>query len=146
MIVPHQLSGDGFVTPVTVPLVSNQRTQSLVGLSVLLVEDEALIAMELEFALLDAGAVVIGPAGRLEEAHALLRANDVDAALLDVDLNGIDVFPVADALIERDVPFLFHTGHAERRDLAERYGNAPVCRKPTPTEQVVAVLGTLRSG
>ena len=110
---------------------------------VLVAEDEALIAMEIEAVLLDAGTEVVGPAGYLEYALELAEEDAVDVALLDVDLGGEDVFPLADRLAERGVPFAFHTGHAERADLARCYPEAPVCRKPTPMDELLKRLAGL---
>ena len=149
-MIPHRLMASGSVTPLGGVPRSGDGTgdgagdaMPLDGRVVLVVEDEALIAMQLEFALLDAGATVIGPVAHLDEAHEALAEREVDLALLDVDLAGVDVFPVADRLRERAVPFAFHTGHAERRVLAQRYGDAPVCRKPTDVDEVVGVLASL---
>jgi DNA-binding response OmpR family regulator len=107
---------------------------------VLLVEDEALIAMELEMALENAGAVVVGPVYSLPTALEAARATELAAAVLDVDLGGRDVFPVADLLLARGVPFVFHTGHGRRLVLGRDYPDAPVCKKPTSGERVVRVL------
>src|SRR4029079_11501645 len=79
------------------------------GSRVLIVEDAVLLALELETGLSEAGAEVIGPAYELEEAMALLE-RPIDAAVLDANLNGRSVMPVADALAARKVPFVFATG------------------------------------
>jgi DNA-binding response OmpR family regulator len=79
---------------------------------VLIVEDAVLLAMELENGLSDAGAQIIGPAYELEEALALLD-QPIDAAVLDANLNGHSVTPVAQALAARGVPFVFATGYGD---------------------------------
>ena len=101
-----------------------------------------LVAMEIEHALQEAGARVIGPAGRLADALKIAADpnKEMDAAILDVDLHGQDVFPVADALKARRVPFLFHTGHGTKTGLQDRYSGAIVCNKPVLSERLVAVL------
>lgn len=79
---------------------------------VLVVEDEILVAALLEERLESLGCQVIGPASSVGEALDLLRAEaDVDAAVLDVNLGGEKVFPVADMLAEREIPFLFATAY-----------------------------------
>lgn len=113
---------------------------SLDGLRVLVVEDEMLIAMDLENALEEAGANVVGLAATLDRALILAERELPDAAVLDVDLKGQDVFPVADALLARGVPFLFHTGHATRESLQVRYPGVPVLIKPTVVGTLVSTL------
>ena len=107
---------------------------------VLIVEDAVLLAMELETALADAGAQVIGPAYELEEALAMLD-QPIDAAVLDANLNGQSVAPVAQALAARGVPFVFATGYGE---VAGPGGfDAPVIRKPYDVTQVAAAVAAL---
>ena len=84
----------------------------LTGLKVLIVEDEALIAMMIEQMLHEVGCTVIGPAQSLSQANALLETNAVAAAVLDVNLNGIFVYPLAHELMLRNIPFIFVTGYA----------------------------------
>ena len=117
----------------------------LSGRRILLVEDELLLAIDVEHSLDEAGAQTIGPASRLRDAVAIAADLDVqiDAAILDVDLHGQDVFPVADALRARGVPFLFHTGHGTKAGLNERYFGAVVCSKPILSEHLVAMVARL---
>jgi CheY-like chemotaxis protein len=98
-------------------------------LRILIVEDEMLVAMNIEDMLLDLGHEVAGLAGRLEPALALAREADIDVAMLDVNLAGEQSFPVADALIVRGVPFLFATGYG-LKGIPERYRDRPVLQKP----------------
>jgi CheY-like chemotaxis protein len=117
----------------------------LAGARVLIVEDAALLAMELETGLSEAGAIVVGPAYELEEALALLDQR-IDAAVLDANLNGLSVSPVADILAERGVPFVFATGYGDAGGAPSGFG-APVIRKPYDVTQVTAaVADLLRSG
>ena len=112
----------------------------LKGARVLIVEDAVLLAMELETGLADAGARVIGPAYELEEALAMLD-QPIDAAVLDANLNGHSVAPVAQALAARGVPFVFATGYGE---VAGPGGfDAPVIRKPYDVTQVAAAVADL---
>jgi CheY-like chemotaxis protein len=101
----------------------------LQGLHVLLVEDEALVAMLLENMLDDLGCTVVGPAARLEEAQQLLDKEEVDAAVLDINLAGEKVFPVADRLASKDVPFVFASGYGEA-GLDQRHQTHKVLQKP----------------
>lgn len=86
---------------------------SLDGLRVLLVEDNFLIADDIEQELREAGCRIIGPAPRVERGLALATTEPLDGALLDVNLSGEMCFPIADVLIERGIPFMFLTGYGE---------------------------------
>jgi len=84
---------------------------SLAGLRVLIVEDEMIIALEIESMLRALGCEVVGPVGTLKSALRLAHTEALDAAVLDVNLHGEKVFPVADELQARGIPFLFATGY-----------------------------------
>ena len=86
---------------------------TLAGKRILLVEDEAVIAFAVEDMLLDLGCEVVGPAFRLDDAQRMAAAEGIDAAILDVNLNEQQSFPIAALLKERGIPFLFATGYAE---------------------------------
>jgi CheY-like chemotaxis protein len=98
-------------------------------LRILIVEDEMLVAMNIEDMLLDLGHEVAGLASRLAPALALARDALFDVAMLDVNLAGETSFPVADLLIERGIPFLFATGYGPK-GIEERYRSHPVLQKP----------------
>jgi PAS domain S-box-containing protein len=108
---------------------------------VLVVEDEELVALELSAELSRMGWAIVGPAATLAEAQKLL-ANGVDAAVLDVNLRGRPIYPVAEALEDRDVPFLFCTGY-EIVDPDGRFPDVPVIRKPVRAAAVSAALSDL---
>ena len=114
---------------------------SLKGARVLIVEDAVLLALELETGLSEAGAEVIGPAYELDEALALLD-QPIDAAVLDANLNGHAVTPVAEALHRRGVPFVFATGYGETGGPPGGF-EAPVIRKPYDVTQVAAAVAAL---
>ncbi len=101
----------------------------LQGLKVLVVEDEMLVSMLVEDMLTDLGCSVVGPAAELDEAMTLANSADIDAALLDVNLGGKAIFPVADALKARGVPFAFASGYGEA-GLSEEHRGAAVLQKP----------------
>ena len=113
----------------------------LKGARVLIVEDAVLLALELETGLSEAGARVVGPAYELEEGMALLN-QPIDAAVLDANLNGRSVMPVAQALFERGVPFVFATGYGEAGGAPAGF-DAPIIRKPYDVTQVAAAVARL---
>jgi PAS domain S-box-containing protein len=115
--------------------------RSLKGSRVLIVEDAVLLALELETGLSEAGAEVVGPAYELEEAMALLE-RPIDAAVLDANLNGRSVTPVAEALARRKVPFVFATGYGETGGAPGGF-DAPVIRKPYDVTQVAVAVAEL---
>jgi DNA-binding response OmpR family regulator len=96
---------------------------------VLIVEDEMLVAMNIEDMLLDLGHEVAGIASRLAPGLALARDAAIDAAILDVNLAGEPSFPIAELLEERGVPFLFATGYGVQ-GIDERYRGRTVLQKP----------------
>ncbi len=109
------------------------------GLRVLIVEDALLLALELEAGLQDAGAEVVACAADVDEAMRALDGTTVDAAVLDANLNGVSVLPVAEALRARGVPFVFATGYGDSKILPQGF-DAPVIRKPYDVTQVAAGL------
>jgi CheY-like chemotaxis protein len=101
----------------------------LEDLKVLIVEDEFLVAALLEDTLSGFGCRVIGPASTVEEGLELIRTERIEAAVLDVNIDGEPVFPVADALVAKGVPFIFATGYG-RAGVAERHGERNILEKP----------------
>ncbi len=101
----------------------------LAGLRVLVVEDEMIVAWLLQDMLKDLGCAIVGPAVGVAQALALIETHAVDAAVLDVNLNGELSYPIADALVGRGVPFMFSTGY-DRARLQENYRSYPVLQKP----------------
>jgi DNA-binding response OmpR family regulator len=96
---------------------------ALDGLRILVVEDEVLIAMMLEDLLKQAGAIVLGPVGTAAEALTLVEQNSLDCAVLDYKLVDGSSASVADALVKRDVPFVFASG-CQPSVIDSRYPNA----------------------
>lgn len=108
------------------------------GLKVLIVEDAMLLSVELEAGLTDAGADVVGCAATVEEGMALAQLN-FDVAVLDANLNGHSVTPVAEALRQRGKPFIFATGYGDAGGAPEGF-DAPVVRKPYNVAQIAVAL------
>ena len=105
-------------------------TQPLSGRRVLVVEDESLVAMLLETILDDMGCAVVGPESNIDDG--LISATtepSLDAALLDVNVAGEKVFPIAEALRDRGVPFVFSTGYGEG-GLPDEWRGQPTVQKP----------------
>ena len=118
--------------------------QSLEGLRVLVVEDEMMVSMLIEDMLSDLGCTVVGPASRLEEAIALANASELDCAVLDVNLGGQPIFPLADILRAKGAPFAFATGYGDAglRDVDK---GSPVLQKPFREGDLARVLIELRA-
>jgi CheY-like chemotaxis protein len=110
--------------------------------NVLVVEDEYLIRMLLEDMLADLGYGVAAAVGTLAEARAQAATAEFSAAILDVNLDGKEIYPVADILKERGLPFVFVTGYGEH-SLPERYRDRPALQKPFQAEQLGAALSDL---
>tara|TARA_R110000787_G_scaffold269107_1_gene375796 strand:+ start:642 stop:1040 length:399 start_codon:yes stop_codon:yes gene_type:complete len=110
---------------------------------ILIVEDEILIAMDLEDMVAEMGGTAIASAYNIQTAIRLAESIEADAAILDVDVAGQLVFPVADILAARGIPFLFNTGHSAEDVLRARYQSAPICRKPTLPRQLKMALQQL---
>lgn len=120
----------------------NQPASRLAGKSVLVVEDEYFIADDLRRALLGAGADVIGPVPSVEAGMEALQGGGIDAAVLDINLNGEMSYPVADCLAKRHIPFLLTTGYDEQA-IPERFRSAPRLAKPFTAAIAVQVLEDL---
>jgi CheY-like chemotaxis protein len=113
---------------------------SLKGRCLLVVEDEYLIAADLAASLESLGVEVIGPAASVEEALALVATNDrLDGAVLDINLRNERVYPVADVLTARGVPYVFTTGY-DAIAVPNCYASTPRCEKPVDKAQLVRWL------
>lgn len=125
------------------PLSGRTEERLLLGKRILIVEDEALLAFELQLVFEDEGAVVIGPAMSLLQALDLVAHTEIDAALLDVDLAGDDVYPIAELLLQREVPFAFHTGHGSHAALTQLFPGMTTLMKPMLPESLVEHLAAI---
>ena len=101
----------------------------LSGLRVLVVEDEAAISLVLEDMLLDFGCEVVGPSARLAAALEAVEKEKVDIAILDVNVAGESIYPVAEALQARSIPFVFSTGYGSQ-GIKDSFRDRPVLQKP----------------
>lgn len=111
-------------------------TLPLDGRQVLIVEDESLVAMLLETILEDMGCATVGPASTIDEALTLIASGTpIDGALLDVNVAGREVFPVAAALKARDIPFVFSTGYGEG-GLPDEWRGQTTLQKPFTEDAV----------
>jgi CheY-like chemotaxis protein len=110
------------------------------GARVLIVEDEMLVAMFVEDLLGDLGYQVAGVVSHIDDGMKRAEQGDFDIALLDVHLNGKEVFPLADILAGKNIPFIFATGYGER-GLPDRYRGRPVLQKPYHPDDLAAILG-----
>lgn len=111
------------------------------GKRILVVEDEAMIRLLLADMLEELGYTIAGEAGRIEEALDAAKTRDFDLAILDVNLNGETVGPVAAVLDKRGVPFVFATGYG-LNDLPQGYRDRPALRKPFQMEELKAMMAT----
>jgi DNA-binding NarL/FixJ family response regulator len=119
--------------------MNEHQVGALRGMHVLVVEDEPLVSMALAEELDAAGTIAVGPAASVEGALDLIAGVQIDAAILDVELQGKSVYAVADLLVGRGVPFILTTGH-DAEYLPERYAAVPNCSKPAPTIDVLTTL------
>jgi len=103
--------------------------QELKDRRILVVEDDTLVAWDIETMLQDAGCKVVGPVGRLAPALELIAAGEFDIALLDLNLGRDNSFPAADRLDDAGIPFVFLSGHSTDF-LPERHRHRPLVAKP----------------
>jgi len=101
----------------------------LSGNTVMVVEDEALVALAMSELLTELGYAVLGPFGRVADAAAVMAQRRIDAAILDINLGGEMVYPLADMLEARGIPFVYVTGYGIE-SVDPRYENVPVLQKP----------------
>ncbi len=112
---------------------------------ILIVEDSAMVLMLIEDVVIDLGWDIVGPAMRLPEALKLSREAAIDAALIDVNLDGEMSWDAAAILQDRKIPFVFTTGYDSATVLPERFAGHPVLNKPFSAEDVGRTLQTLLS-
>lgn len=111
---------------------------------VLIVEDEMLVSMMLQDMLEELGYETLGPVTRLAEALAVAGSAEIAAAVLDINLNGKETYPVADELRRRGIPFVFATGYGTEIVL-RRYPDTPAVQKPFQRHELARVLAAAMS-
>ena len=116
------------------------RVSGLDGLRVLIVEDEFLLAMSLEDDLVAAGCAPIGPFANLADAIEATRREEFDLAILDVNLNGEAIYPLAEELLSRRKPFVLLTGYGAE-SLPERFRRLPRLPKPYDLANLIKEMG-----
>jgi CheY-like chemotaxis protein len=112
---------------------------------ILVVEDEAMISMLIEDMLEELEYEIVGPASRLDHALTHALQADIDVGLLDINVKGQVVFPVADVLEFRGIPFIFATGYGDG-GLPERFRGRPTLSKPFSLEALGDALNAARIG
>lgn len=119
-----------------------ESTALLTGRSVLLVEDDYFIAEDMACQLEACGAEVIGPVASVDAAIELIEQTErIDGAVVDINLQGVMAWPIADALLRRGVRFVFATGY-DSASIPERYAEIVRCQKPaTPDKTAEALFG-----
>jgi CheY-like chemotaxis protein len=123
-------------------MTSQPGSREIRGKRILLVEDELMIRMLLEDMLGELGCTVAAEAAHLDEALEAARTADFDIAILDVNLSGQPIAPVADALAARGKPFLFATGYGEQ-GLPESYRDRPALKKPFQLDTLKRTLESI---
>ena len=111
-------------------------------LRILVVEDEAMIAFFIEDCLVGFGHHVVGPASRVGRALSLIKTEEFDLALLDVNVSGEEVYPAAVELRSRGIPFIFLSGYGSR-GLREEWKGSPMLEKPFAPEILEARINAI---
>jgi CheY-like chemotaxis protein len=119
--------------------------RKLQGSRILIVEDEFLLAMDIENAIREEGGEIVGPVVSLEEAVVTAKREELNAAVLDLNLRGEMSYPVAEVLDRRQIPFLFATGYSQNR-LPNEFRCRPCLRKPFTWLALTTALQRLLEG
>lgn len=126
--------------------MAEAQAERLRGRRLLVVEEECFIAAEMAHALGSLGAIVVGPTATVDGARKLIEsAEALDGAFLDINLRGQAVYPIADLLRSRALPFVFATGYEPSR-IPDDYADVPRCEKPVSASAVADALAALIEG
>ncbi len=123
-----------------------QDDRPLNGISVLVVEDDPLLLLELEYILADAGAEIVGICHSLSEALELAEVDGLNAAILDFRIGRETIAPVARKLEERGTPFIFYTGQSVSEPSLAEWCSHPIIEKPAKPCAIVAAIAGLLDG
>ena len=107
-----------------------------------MVEDNPVIAFDIDDALRESGAEVVGPAHDIESGMALIREDALDGAVLDIDIGGRPVWPIAHELKSDGVPFVFVSGDCGN-GLPEEFAGTTCLHKPAPTETILTTVASV---
>lgn len=118
------------------------RDRALKGRRILVVEDEAATSVFIEDTVSNAGGVVVGPAASVAEALSLIKDENIDCAVLDHRLVDGSSQDIADALIERGVPFVFASGY-DRNGIGARYATVPLLEKVFTSDELLQAISSL---
>ena len=118
------------------------RDRALKGRRILVVEDEAATSLFIDEVVSSAGAVVVGPAASVAEALSLIKGGNIDCAVLDHRLVDGSSQDIADALIERGVPFIFASGY-DRNGIGAHYATAPFLEKVYTSDELLQTISSL---
>jgi PAS domain S-box-containing protein len=138
-----RVNGGGACAPEVTAVRAREKSEKY---RILLVEDETLIALQVQFDLEDAGHVVIGPAQSLSQAVELAKSKEMDFALLDLRLGDDLSTPVADHLLIRGIPFAFATGYQDRNLLPKHLQGVRCLAKPYPFGAVARLVDKMMVG
>ena len=119
---------------------SNATEPDLKGATILVIEDEPFIAMDIADGISEAGGKVVGPALSIAEALHLMSQNDIKAGILDANLPDGSILPVIEKLTKQHAAMVIHTGAGLPSDIATAYPSIKVLTKPTSPQDLVAAL------
>ena len=119
-----------------------EQETELSGMRILVVEDEPLLAMACADLLADSGCTVAGPVSSVKQGMQLIEQEAIDGAILDINLRGEMVFPLADALAERAIPFVYVTGYGKLLRACNH--GRPVLQKPYSNQKLLKIISEWR--
>ena len=126
-----------------VPEAKHETANALAGRRVLIVEDEVIVAFSIECEVMDAGGEIVGPAHTLADAVRLID-EPIDVAILDINIHGEPVWPIAQALRERGVPYVLASANCDDPRAADpAFANVPRFDKPVPIARLLAAVALL---
>jgi DNA-binding response OmpR family regulator len=119
--------------------------QQLSGVRVLVVEDDSLLALDLEATLVESGAVVVDLCRTLDEAMLRADARDFAVAILDFGLGSETVSPVARRLLDQGVPFVLYTGKSRHEPSLAEWRDCSILEKPASSRELISAVKTVLS-